>query len=99
VVAAQSRHVDGLSVLLLDRSGPVWWCGWPTKICEAASLASAASWVVRHPRSGVRVPDDLPHDALLDQVRPWLGEPQSQPLAPISCDFRMQDSQFMSLLA
>jgi len=40
---------------------------------------AAATWMVRNPDRGVCVPDDLPHDYVLDIARPYLGESLSIP--------------------
>jgi homospermidine synthase len=44
-----------------------------TSLQVAAGVMAAAVWAVNHPWGGLLEPDDLPHEAILDIVRPYLG--------------------------
>ncbi len=50
-----------------------------TTMQVAISVVAAAMWMVEHPNRGVCVPDDLPHEYILDIARPYLGESLSIP--------------------
>ena len=39
----------------------------------AISVVAACMWMLEHPRQGVCVPDDLPHDYILEISKPYLG--------------------------
>ena len=86
---------DELGVLLLGHPYRAWWTGMLTSIEEAravaphqnattvqvaASVVGAVDWLVRHPRAGVRVPDELPWREVLDVATPYLGTLWSGPL-------------------
>ena len=87
--------VDELGVLLMGHDLKSWWTGTILDIAEArelvpgqnattlqvaASVVSAVLWMIRNPQSGVRLPDDLPHEEILAFARPYLGEVVSQEL-------------------
>ena len=40
----------------------------------AISVVAACMWMIEHPREGVRLPDDLPHDYILNIAKPYLGK-------------------------
>jgi homospermidine synthase len=40
----------------------------------AISVVAACMWMLEHPRRGLCVPDDLPHDYVLDISKPYLGK-------------------------
>jgi homospermidine synthase len=80
--------MDELGVLLLGHELNGWWVGSQLNIHEtrqlvqhqnattlqvAASVMSAAVWMIRNPRRGLNVPDDLPHREILDVASPYLG--------------------------
>jgi homospermidine synthase len=80
--------MDELGVLLLGHDLNGWWTGSQLDIHEtrrlvqhqnattlqvAASVFSAAVWMMRHPRQGLNVPDDLPHREILEVAGPYLG--------------------------
>jgi homospermidine synthase len=44
-----------------------------TSLQVAAGVMAAAVWAVTHPECGLLEPDDLPHDAILELARPYLG--------------------------
>jgi homospermidine synthase len=79
---------DELGVLLMGHDLKSWWTGTVLKIDEArklvpgqnattlqvaASVVGAVLWMLRNPRQGVRLPDELPWDEVLDFARPYLG--------------------------
>ncbi|MBP7691373.1 MAG: homospermidine synthase [Anaerolineales bacterium] len=85
---------DELGVLLLGHDLNGWWTGSQLDIHEArrlvphqsattlqvaASVLGAMVWMVRHPRQGVCVPDDLPHRDVLAAAGPYLGPCPSVP--------------------
>ena len=85
---------DELGVLLLGHDFTGWWTGSLLSIEEAraclpnqsattlqvaASVVSAIRWMIDEPSRGVCVPDDLPHDYILDAARPYLGTQFSGP--------------------
>jgi homospermidine synthase len=66
-----------------------WWCGSDLSIEEsrrlvphqnattmqvAISVVAACMWMLENPRQGLCVPDDLPHDFVLNFSKPYLGE-------------------------
>ncbi len=80
--------MDELGVLLLGHALNGWWVGSQLDIHEtrrlvphqnattlqvAASVLGALAWMVRHPRQGLNVPDDLPHEEVLAVANPYLG--------------------------
>ena len=86
---------DELGVLLLGHPYRAWWTGMLTSIEEAravaphqnattvqvaASVVGAVDWLLRHPRAGVRVPDELPWREVLEVATPYLGTLWSGPL-------------------
>lgn len=79
---------DELGVLLLGHDLGGWWTGSQLDIHEArrlvphqnattlqvaASVLGAAAWMIRNPRQGLCVPDDLPYQDVLDVANPYLG--------------------------
>jgi len=85
---------DILGALLMGHAYNSWWTGSVLSIEEsrrlvphqnattmqvAISVVAAAMWMVEHPTSGVCVPDDLPHEYVLDIARPYLGQSLSIP--------------------
>jgi homospermidine synthase len=79
---------DALGALLMGHPFTSWWIGSDLGIDEcrrllphqnattmqvAISVVAAVSWMIAHPAVGVRVPEDLPHDFILDIARPYLG--------------------------
>jgi homospermidine synthase len=79
---------DELGVLLLGHDLNGWWTGSQLDIHQArrlvphqnattlqvaASILGALFWMIRHPRRGLNVPDDLPHREVLAVANPYLG--------------------------
>src|SRR5436309_2053610 len=45
----------------------------------AAGVLGAILWMIENPNEGVCLPDDLPHEFILDIAKPYLGEWISSP--------------------
>lgn len=80
--------IDELGVLLLGHDLNGWWTGSQLDIHEArrlvphqnattlqvaASILGAVVWMIRNPRQGLCVPDDLDHREVLAVANPYLG--------------------------
>ena len=85
---------DILGALVMGHAFNSWWTGSDLSIEEsrrlvphqnattmqvAISVVAAVMWMIEHPAQGVCVPDDLPHDFVLDISRPYLGKFISTP--------------------
>ena len=85
---------DILGALLMGHSYNSWWCGSDLSIEEsrrlvphqnattmqvAISVVAALMWMIENPNKGVCVPDELPHDFILEISRPYLGNFISTP--------------------
>jgi homospermidine synthase len=85
---------DILGALLMGHPYNSWWTGSILSIDEARRLApgenattiqvalgvtSAVMWMIENPRRGFCLPDDIPHDFVLDIAKPYLGEFYSGP--------------------
>ncbi len=85
---------DILGALVMGHAYNSWWTGSDLSIEEsrrlvphqnattmqvAISVVAAAMWMIEHPSQGICVPDDLPHDLVLDISRPYLGKFISTP--------------------
>ena len=85
---------DILGALLMGHPYNAWWTGSDLSIEEsrrlvphqnattmqvAIGVVAAAMWMIENPRRGVCVPDDLPHDYVLDIAKPYLGRFISTP--------------------
>jgi homospermidine synthase len=79
---------DELGVLLMGHDFKSWWVGSMLDIHEArqlvphqnattlqvaCSVMGATLWMLRNPREGVCLPDDLPHEEVLSFARKYLG--------------------------
>ncbi len=86
---------DELGVLLMGHPYRAWWTGMQTSIEEAravaphqsattvqvaASILGALDWLIRVPRAGVRVPDEIPYDEVLAVAEPYVGTTWSGPI-------------------
>ena len=86
---------DELGCLLMGHDFTSWWTGSLLDIEEArrlipgqnattlqvaASIMGAIAWMIRNPRQGVCLPEALPHDEIMELVRPYLGPYVSQPV-------------------
>jgi homospermidine synthase len=80
---------DILGALVMGHPYQSWWCGSDLDIEEsrrlvphqnattmqvAISVVAACLWMLENPRRGLCVPDDLPHDYVLDVSKPYLGK-------------------------
>jgi len=80
---------DILGALVMGHPYQSWWCGTDLDIEEsrrlvphqnattmqvAISVVAACMWMIENPECGLRVPDDLPHDYVLDISKPYLGK-------------------------
>ncbi|OHE80331.1 MAG: homospermidine synthase [Verrucomicrobia bacterium RIFCSPLOWO2_12_FULL_64_8] len=85
---------DILGALLMGHAYKSWWIGSDLSIEEsrrlvphqnattmqvAIAVVAAAMWMIENPAQGVCVPDDLPHDYVLDVAKPYLGKFISTP--------------------
>ncbi|MBM3197725.1 MAG: homospermidine synthase [Chlamydiae bacterium] len=85
---------DKLGALLMGHRYRSWWTGSILSIQEARKLipgqnattvqvaiglVSAILWMLEHPRKGVCLPDDIPHDFVLNIAKPYLGKYISEP--------------------
>lgn len=79
---------DELGCLIMGHDFKSWWIGSKLDIEEtrrlvpgqnattlqvAASILGAVNWMIRNPREGVRVPDELPHSEIMEFAMPYLG--------------------------
>ena len=85
---------DSLGALIMGHKYNSWWTGSVLKIEEsrrmvphqnattvqvAIGVVAAVRWMIEHPQKGVRAPEDLPHEYVLDIARPYLGKLVSAP--------------------
>jgi homospermidine synthase len=85
---------DILGALLMGHRYNSWWTGSILSIEESRKLVphqnattmqvaigvvSAICWMIEHPNKGVLLPDDLPHDHILNIAKPYLGKLVSKP--------------------
>ncbi len=85
---------DVLGALLMGHPYNSWWTGSDLSIEEsrrliphqnattmqvAISVVAAVSWMIENPSMGICVPDDLPHEYILDLAKPYLGRFISTP--------------------
>jgi len=45
-----------------------------TTMQVAISVVAASMWMIQNPAEGIKVPDDLPHEFVLDIAKPYLGK-------------------------
>lgn len=79
---------DILGALIMGHPLSSWWVGSDLDIDEARrliphqnattiqvaiSVIAAVEWMIQNPQEGVNVPDDLPHEFILNIARPYLG--------------------------
>jgi homospermidine synthase len=80
---------DILGALIMGHVYNSWWTGSILTIEEsrqlvphqnattmqvACSVVAAVGWMIENPNRGVCVPDDLPHEYILEQASPYLGQ-------------------------
>ena len=83
-----TRGADILGALVMGHAFNSWWTGSDLSIEEsrrlvphqnattmqvAISVVAAVMWMIENPQMGICVPDDLPHDYILDISKPYLG--------------------------
>lgn len=79
---------DTLGALIMGHAYKSWWTGSALSIDQtrelvpgqnattlqvAAGVIAAILWMLENPRKGLNLPDDLPHDFVLDIAKPYLG--------------------------
>jgi homospermidine synthase len=84
---------DILGALIMGHEYHSWWTGSDLSIEEsrtlvpgqnattiqvAAGVLAAVMWMIENPKEGVCVPDDLPHEYVLEVAKPYLGKFMSQ---------------------
>jgi homospermidine synthase len=85
---------DILGALVMGHAYNSWWTGTDLSIEEsrqlvphqnattmqvAIAVVAAVMWMIENPAMGICVPDDLPHDYVLDISKPYLGKFISTP--------------------
>lgn len=85
---------DILGALIMGHRYNSWWTGSVLSIGEsrrlvpnqnattvqvAIGVVSAVMWMIKNPRKGICVPDDLPYDHILSIAKPYLGKFVSEP--------------------
>lgn len=85
---------DILGALIMGHDYKSWWTGSALTIDQARLLApgqnattlqvaagiiAAVLWMMENPRKGINLPDDLPHDFVLDIAKSYLGDFISTP--------------------
>jgi homospermidine synthase len=85
---------DILGALIMGHRFNSWWTGSILSIEEARQLApgqnattvqvaagivAATKYMIRNPKKGILLPDDIPHDCILPIAKPYLGNLHSQP--------------------
>jgi homospermidine synthase len=83
-----TKGEDILGALVMGHPYNSWWTGSVLNIDEARRLApgqnattlqvaagvvSAVKWMIDNPKKGLCLPDDLPHDYILNIAKPYLG--------------------------
>lgn len=84
-----TQGADIIGALLMGHPFDSWWTGSNLSIEEARRLApgqnattlqvaagimGAILWMLENPKMGIKLPDDLPHDFVLEVAKPYLGE-------------------------
>jgi homospermidine synthase len=85
---------DILGALIMGHPYNAWWTGSILSIEEARKLApgqnattlqvaagiiSGIKYMIENPNKGILIPDDIPHDYILEIAKPYLGELHSKP--------------------
>jgi homospermidine synthase len=85
---------DALGALIMGHRYSSWWTGSILSIKEsrrlvshqnattvqvAIGVVSAVAWMIENPHKGVLLPEDLPHEYILEKARPYLGKFVSEP--------------------
>jgi homospermidine synthase len=84
-----NEGADTLGALIMGHPYQSWWVGSRLTIEEsrrlvphqnattmqvAISVVAATMWMLENPNRGICVPDDLPHDFILEVANPYLGD-------------------------
>ena len=84
-----TKGADILGALLMGHEYGSWWCGSiltieqarelvphqnATTMQVAISVVAAITWIIKNPKEGFCVPDDIPYDYILEISKPYLGE-------------------------
>ena len=79
---------DQLGVLLMGHDFKSWWCGslldihtarklvphqQATTMQVAISVVAAAIWMIKNPKMGFRLPDDIDHESILEVSMPYIA--------------------------
>jgi len=80
---------DILGAFLMGHAFNSWWTGTslsieqtrelapgqnPTTLQVAAGIISAVRYMIENPKKGLLIPDDIPHDFVLEIAKPYLGD-------------------------
>ena len=80
---------DRVGALIMGHAFRSWWVGSDLSIAEArrkvpgvnatavqvaAGVLAAVLWAARNPRKGIRLPEDLPHEEILRDAKPYLSD-------------------------
>jgi homospermidine synthase len=86
---------DELGVLLMGHDFKSWWCGSTLDITKARelvpgqnattlqvaiSVVAAAIWMIKNPRKGFHLPDDISHEDILEVSMPYIAPFISMPV-------------------
>ena len=86
---------DELGVLLMGHDFKSWWCGSildidqarrlvphqnATTLQVAISVVSAAIWMIKNPKRGFRLPDDIDHEEIMKTSMPYIKPFVSEPV-------------------
>ncbi len=89
-----AEGMDLVGALIMGHRFQSWWTGSALSIAAArrkvphanatavqvaAGVMAAALWAIRNPQRGVCFPEDLPHEEVLSDARPYLGRVISEP--------------------
>ena len=100
---------DAMGVLVMGHAFRSWWTGSVLHIDEARALVprqsattvqvavsvmAATVWMIENPEMGVCVPDDLPHERILELAKPYLGTYYSEPVDWSPLDDRRETALF-----
>jgi len=84
-----TKGEDTLGALIMGHKYNSWWTGSilsigqsrklvahqnATTVQVAIGVVTAVMWMIENPHKGICVPDDLPHDYILDKAKPYLGK-------------------------
>jgi len=94
---------DELGCLLMGHDFKSWWIGSQLEIDDArqlipgqnattlqvaASVLGALIYMINHPSEGVLLPDQLPHEEIMEIAQPYLGPIYSEPVDWVPSNYR-----------